>query len=177
MRPSIRALTRAALMAAVVCVLSLLALPMPSGVPLTLQTFAIALAGYLLGARWGAVSIALYLLIGAIGLPVFAGATGGVAKFVSVTGGFLAGFLPLAALCGLGRGAKRLTVSVIWGLLGLIVCHLFGALQFAYLTSRSIGEALVLVSAPYLVKDALSVLIAALLARILAKRLKLSSNQ
>ena len=84
---------------AVLAVLSILQIPMPSGVPITLQTFAVALCGYVLGARKGLLSVALYLLIGFMGLPVFTGMTSGIGKLFGFTGGFLYGFLFLVFFC------------------------------------------------------------------------------
>ena len=65
----------------------------------TLQTFFCAMAGLLLGSRWGAVSMAVYLLLGAVGLPVFTSG-GGIAAFLTPTGGFLLGLVPMAWLAG-----------------------------------------------------------------------------
>lgn len=77
-------------------------------VPATLQTLAVLLLGALGGSRLGAASVALYLAEGAMGLPVFAHGTGGIAVLAGPTAGYLLGFLPAAALAGLaGRGLAR----------------------------------------------------------------------
>ena len=91
MKISTKTMVSVGMFAAVLGVLSVLTIPMPSGVPLTLQTFAMALCGYTLGAKRGTAAVALYLLLGAVGVPVFAGMTGGVSRFVGPTGGFLWG--------------------------------------------------------------------------------------
>ncbi len=145
-------------------VLSQLSLPMPSGMPLTLQTFAVALCGFALGAKAGAAAVAAYLLLGAVGLPVFAQLRGGFSVFVGPTGGFLIGFLPLAALCG--------TKKLLPALAGLAICHLIGTLWFAAATARPAREAFVVASLPYLLKDALSVAGAGAAAKVLLRRLK-----
>ena len=88
-------------MAAILAALSLVSIPLPSGVPVTLQTFAVALCGFLLGPAMGTAAVAVYLIMGAVGLPVLAGMVGGLGHFLGVTGGFLWGFLPMALLCGL----------------------------------------------------------------------------
>ena len=67
----------------------------PTTVPFTLQTFAVAFAGYVAGRAKGTAAVAVYLALGCIGAPVFSGFTGGAEKFVSPTGGFLAGFLAM----------------------------------------------------------------------------------
>lgn len=135
--------------AALLAVLSQFAIPMPSGVPATLQTFAVALCGFVLGARQGAVCVGVYLLMGAVGLPVFAGFHGGIGAFIGVTGGFLWGFIALSALCGTRRPALAAA--------GLVLCHALGVAQFALVAGMSFGESAALVSLPFLLKDALSV--------------------
>lgn len=162
---------------AVQSVLSILTIPMPSGVPITLQTFSVALCGYVLGSRLGIASTMIYLLLGTIGVPVFAGMTGGPSCLVGYRGGFLWGFLFLTMLCGVSKklsncriaiqiyapvGAlhrmKKPILRIILGLAGLAVCHFLGVLQFAMVTSTSSAEAFFIVSLPYIAKDVMSVI-------------------
>ena len=82
-------------------VISQLSIPMPNGVPITIQVFGIALIGVTLGWRLGCLSAVIYLLIGAVGLPVFANFGGGVSRLVSLTGGYLWSYPLMAALCGI----------------------------------------------------------------------------
>lgn len=152
------------MMTAVLAVMSQIAIPLPSGVPVTMQTFAVALSGFVLGAGSGALTIMIYLLAGLIGLPVFAGFMGGAGVLIGLPGGFLIGFLPMAFCCGLPvsfsakRSFLRPTVAALFfGLLGLALCHLFGVCQFAFLSGNSIPASFLLVSAPYLIKDVLSI--------------------
>lgn len=163
-----------AVFVAVLSIMSQIAIPMPSGMPLTLQTFAVALIGYALGVKSGVVVILVFIALGAIGLPVFASFMGGVGKLVSLTGGFIFGFIPMAFFCGLGA-KKQMLISILLGLIGLILCHALGALQFAAVTQRTYFESFLIASVPYLLKDALSVILAAFLARTLLKRLYASS--
>lgn len=93
--------------AAVLAVMSQIAIPMPSGVPMTLQTFAVALAGAVLGWKLGALSALVYLLLGAAGVPVFSGMSGGLGVLLGKTGGFIFGFIFMALLCGLGAAQKN----------------------------------------------------------------------
>lgn len=148
---------------AIIAVLSILEFPSPTGVPFTLQTFAIALCGFVLGWKQGTLCVFLYVLLGAIGVPVYAGMTGGLGKLFGVTGGFLFGFIPMAALCGLKKDASNKTLSVLFGLIGLAICHILGSLQFSLImTAKNNAEigflsAMLTVSIPYLAKDILSV--------------------
>ena len=90
------------LMAAVTAIMAQIAIPMPQGVPMTLQTFAVTLAGIILGSKRGAISMLIYLLLGAVGLPVFSGFRGGLGMLVGPTGGFLISFPIMAFIIGLG---------------------------------------------------------------------------
>lgn len=147
-----------ALFAAITAVLSQVSVPMPSGVPVTLQTFAAAFCGYFLGAKKGASAIGVYILLGAVGVPVFSGLKGGFGCLLSVTGGFIWGFLVLAALCGIGFRAK--SVRIVFGLIGLAVLHFCGSLQYALLMDIDFVQSFLTVSVPYLVKDGVSVVLA-----------------
>jgi biotin transport system substrate-specific component len=98
----------AALFTGLITVGAYIAVPLPfSPVPIVLQNFFVLLAGLLLPARWAAASVGLYLALGAVGLPVFAAARGGLAHFAGPTGGYLVGFLPAAVVCALISGGAR----------------------------------------------------------------------
>lgn len=156
---------------AVLAVLSILKIPMPSGVPVTLQTFAMALCGYVLGAKKGTLSTGLYLLIGAIGVPVFAGMTGGVSCLVGYSGGFLWGFIFLTLFSGLAWKGKNKVLHIVFGLVGLAICHLLGTVWYAFVASISIWNSFLLVSVPFLLKDVISVVAAYLVAVAVRKAL------
>lgn len=145
---------------AITASLSQISIPLPSGVPITLQTFAIALCGYLLGMKMGLLSTGLYIAMGAIGLPVFAGFSGSIYSLVGMTGGFIWGFLLLALLCGMGMQTGSKIPAVLLGLVGLLCCHLLGVLQFSLVTARPFADSALLVSLPYMVKDVVSVVLA-----------------
>lgn len=98
-----------ALMAAVTVVMAQISIPMPMGVPMTMQTFAVTLAGVILGSKRGGLSILVYVLLGAIGLPVFAGFSGGIQNLVGPTGGFLISFPIMAWLIGVGVEKRKRT--------------------------------------------------------------------
>lgn len=138
--------------AAMLAVMSQLHIPMPSGVPATIQIFAVSLIGYVLGWKYGLASVGVYILLGAVGVPVFAGLQGGFQVLVNTTGGFVWGWLFLVAACGIGY-QKHILVNGVLSLIGLLICYLLGTLQFMVVTSRGFMESFLLVGAPYLVKD------------------------
>ncbi len=147
-----------AMFTAVLSVLSIISIPMPSGVPITLQTFAVALCGYVLGYKRGTAATALYILIGTVGVPVFAGMTGGPSWLVGYSGGFIWGFLGMTFLCGLAaKKTLPVVAKVALGIAGLAVCHLLGVIQFAVIAHVALPASFVTVSVPYIVKDVISV--------------------
>lgn len=125
-----------------------------SPIPITGQTFAVLLTGALLGSKRGGLSVALYILEGLLGLPVFAGGTGGIAVLFGPTAGFLAGFIPAAALIGyLSEKAfdrkPLLMVAAFTG--GQTVIYIFGILRL--LAFVNYGQALQVGVLPFLAGD------------------------
>lgn len=127
------------------------AIPTPSPVPITLQTFGVLLAGAVLGARRGFLAVVLYLLLGAIGLPIFSGGAAGLAVFAGPTVGYLIGFPFAAALCGLlverlprRRIATSVPLIVLSGLAGSFAfIHTLGILGLAWRADLSLRAAFV----------------------------------
>ena len=102
----------AGLFAAVIAIMAQISIPMPGGVPMTMQTFAVTLAAIVLGAKLSTVSTVIYLILGAAGVPVLAGFTGGLAKFVGPTGGFLISFPLMAFVIGWGVEHRKGTKPI-----------------------------------------------------------------
>ena len=144
-------LSRISLFAAFISATSLIQIPIGT-VPVTMQLFGIYLALYTLGGLDGTVSVAVYISLGLVGLPVFSGYMGGFSAFFGPTGGFIAGFFPLALLAGFGRDKKPF-LTVLLGVAGLILCHIMGAGHYKIVTGCSIATAFVTVSLPYIIKD------------------------
>lgn len=167
MRHNTRDMTLVAVMAALICVAGPLTVAI-GPIPLSLATFAIYLAGALLGPGRGALAVALYLLIGAVGVPVFSGFSGGFQKLAGVTGGYLVGYVPCAWLSGLGaRGEAK---DARWRLpammaLGTAVLYAIGTAWFMLQTKNPLGAALGMCVLPFLPGDAIKIAAAALLAR------------
>ncbi len=163
-----RELALIAMGAALIAVCSWLAVP--TVLPFTLQTFAICLVAALFGLRLGLRTVAVYLLLGAVGAPVFSGFKGGVGALLGVTGGYLLGFLFTALLVGLaaerfGRSPAPLAASMA---LGILLCYGFGTAWFVLVYTRSsgpigVGTALSWCVLPYLLPDAGKIALATLL--------------
>lgn len=168
---SIQKVVMAGMLAAVMAVMSQIQVPLPSGVPVTMQTFAMALAGYVLGWKYGLASTAIYILLGAVGVPVFAGFSGGLSFAVSPAGGYIWGFLPMVALCGLGYEKRNIPALVSLSVAGLAACHILGVIQLGIVTGLGLLAAFMAGSAPYLVKDLVSLAAAYVVAKVIRRAL------
>jgi biotin transport system substrate-specific component len=167
-------MTRVALMAAFTAVAAQIAIPLEP-VPFTLQVLAVVLTGLLLGPRYGALAMAIYLLVGAVGIPVFAGFRGGLGILLGDTGGYLLAYPLAAALAGVAAGAvanaprrRALIVGFLWGSLALAVIYALGAAWLMVLAGLSPGAALVAGVLPFVVFDLIKVGLANLVAAAVA---------
>lgn len=116
----------------------------PVGIPITLQTLGIFLALELLGGKKGTFSVLLYLLLGAVGVPVFSGFRGGIGILLSNTGGYIVGFVFLAAFYWLITAflGRKMYARILGMILGLLACYFFGTLWFviAYSDIKNMSE-------------------------------------
>ena len=144
----------------------------PTLVPFTLQTFAIFLMVGLLGTKRSLLSILIYLLLGAIGLPVFAGFSGGLGILFGATGGYLIGFFFLVLTAGLiiNRFGHSFPILIAAFFCGLLVCYCFGTAWFLIVYARNtgpigLGTALSWCVIPFLLPDTIKIVLAALAAK------------
>jgi biotin transport system substrate-specific component len=171
-------ITLIALFAALTAAGTFVAIPLPfSPVPVALQNLFAVLAGLCLGPGMGSLSVALYLAAGALGAPVFSGASGGIVRFLGPTGGYLLGYLGAAPVAGLIAGRPRQGGSfrrlVLAAAAGLLVVYVPGLLRLKQLMGLGWAQALVGGFLPFLPGDAAKAVAAALVAprlrRILAE--------
>jgi len=156
--------------AALIALCSWISIPLPSMVPFTLQTFGVCFAAAVLGRRTGARCVAAYVLLGAVGAPVFAGFRGGMGALLGPTGGYIIGFYFTALIVGAagerwGGSVGKMAAAMA---LGVAVCYVFGTAWFVNVYSRKNAPVGILTAlswcvAPYLVPDGLKILLAALL--------------
>jgi biotin transport system substrate-specific component len=173
-------LVLAALFAALIVAGSYIAIPFVP-VPLVLANFFALLGGLMLGPVYGGAAALLYLVLGAIGLPVFSGGSGGFGHFASPTGGFLLGYLLSAVVAGLaahgvqqGRKTPSILRLALAGLLGLVALYAIGLPWFRFVLAAKFATlwAAGLFMAPYLVGDVVKVAAAVILSRSLLPLLK-----
>lgn len=159
-----------ALFTAILAVLSQISFMLPGGIPVTLQTFGIVLIGAILGKKSGFLSVFLYLLIGMIGIPVFANFGGGIDALVGPTGGYLFGFLPMVFLTGLGS-RKSYHLGIFFSIIGLLICHVMGLLFYYQITGTWLLPSVPLM----LAKDLVTTVVAVSLGREIYKILSRTS--
>ncbi len=172
--PSVKNLVFTAMFAALIAVCSIISVPI-GAVPVTLQTFAICLSAAMLGWKRGFFAVLVYLLLGAIGVPVFAGMTGGFGILAGPTGGYLIGFIPTALIVGFvaDKTNRRLLPLTAAMVVGVLVCYAFGTFWFMAVTGRGFVEALTLCVVPFLAFDAAKIAVAVILSNRLSKVVKL----
>lgn len=153
---STRHMTLTAMLTALLCILGPVTLPV-GPVPLSLTTAALALIGLLLGPGRACICCGVYLGIGLLGLPVFSGFTGGVGALIGPTGGFLLGYLPLTALCGISaREGNRLRQLVCLAA-GTLLLYLTGTAWYCWQSGVTVSAALGVCVLPFLPGDALKI--------------------
>lgn len=153
----------------------------PTTVPFTLQTFAVFLAVGVLGGRRGSMAVLIYILLGAVGIPVFAGFAGGISVILGSTGGYIIGFI-FSALIMWGMEAllgKKTWVLAVSMALGLIVCYAVGTLWFMVVYARNsgavgIGTVLGWCVIPFILPDIIKIVLALALSKRLAAAIKLA---
>ena len=136
-------------------------------VPIVLSTLFVLLSGLLLGSRWGLVTMGLYLLIGAIGMPVFAGGKGGLAHFFGPTGGYLFGYALASWITGLisERSRGTLILEILAVVIGSLAIYCLGVPWLKVVTQMSWRKTVMLGMVPFLIGDAVKASVALMLAR------------
>ena len=158
----------ASLLAALTAAGAYLAIPI-GPVPIILQNLFVLLSGLLLGSKWGLASVAVYLLAGACGLPVFAGGTGGIGRIVGPTGGYLSGYLPAVWVIGFitEKTGCRAVFDVIAMICGSIIIYACGITWLKVLTGMTLTKTLTVGMYPFLPGDALKIAAAVPIAKAL----------
>lgn len=167
-KTAVSLLTTAALMAALICALGPLAVPIGL-VPVTLATLVLYLTVYLLGMKGATVSVLVYLLLGAVGMPVFSGYQGGLAKLVGPTGGYLVGYIFLTLLSGwiMELGQRKILWTVVGMIVGTAVLYAFGTAWFVLMMQCELGYALSVCVMPFIPFDLVKIVLATAFGKIL----------
>ncbi len=161
------------LFAAITALLAQVSIPIPfSPVPITGQTFGVFLTGAILGGRWGAVSMLTYILLGAVGLPVFHSAQGGLHIVLGPTGGYLWGFVLGSYLLGKFAEKRNSYLSIILGMfLCLAATYFLGVIQLSLIAGLDLRQGLLLGAVPFLPLDIVKLFAASGLSLSIRQRL------
>lgn len=175
---TVRNLCYIALMAAVLAVCAWITIPTPA-VAFTLQTMGVFLALILLGGKRGTIAILVYILLGAVGVPVFSGFRGGLGALLGSTGGYILGFLLTGLLYWLMTAllGEKLPIQVLALVLGLALCYAFGTAWYVHVYLQTKGDitvktALMGCVVPFLLPDLVKLVVAELVGRRLKPILK-----
>lgn len=154
-KQKLRSIAMVGLAAAMICVISPISIPI-GDVPLSLATFVILITAGLLGPYKGTAAVAVYLLIGSMGLPVFSGFSGGLGRLIGPTGGYLVGYLPLAFTVGLGKGKALPMIA------GTALLYIMGTLWYTVFADVSFFAAAAVCVVPFLPLDSVKIAAAAI---------------
>ena len=167
---SVHELCYISIFAAIIAVCAFISIPMPYGVPMTLQTFAIPLAGIVLGARNGTIATLVYVLLGAIGAPIFAGFTGGVGIIFGRTGGFILSFPLMALTAGIGAKKNHYWLT-LWLVIGAVINFICGMLMFSFVSSTSLVVSFGYVVVPFLPTAVIKVVLVVVFGKLIKQAL------
>lgn len=163
----------AAIGAAIIAILAQVTIPLPL-VPITGQTLAIGLVVTILGMRLGVLSVIVYILIGAVGMPVFSGMSGGLGILVGPTGGYIVGFLPSAIIMGLYMKSFGITVThaIVANLISMVVTLAFGTVWLKIVADLTWTAAFMGGVAPFIIVGVIKAVLAAWLGVVVRRRLE-----
>lgn len=169
----VREMCYVGLSTAIIAIMAQISIPLPMGVPLTMQTFAITLAAVVLGAKLSTYSTLIYILLGALGVPVLANFSGGLDKFVGPTGGFLISFPLMAFIIGYGVEHKDMFKGafVVFLILGTVANYVVGVAMFCGLTHSSVAVGFTACVLPFIPTAIIKAILAAEVGFVIRKRL------
>lgn len=150
---------------------------LPAVVPFTLQTFGVFCAAGLLGGKRGTITVLVYMLLAAVGLPVLSGFKGGISSLLGPTGGYILGFLFITLIYWIMTGifGEKMHIKLISMVIGAIVMYAFGTIWFVYVYSKTKGEigimqALTWCVFPYIIPDMLKLALAMTVIKLIPKK-------
>ena len=170
---SVQKMAIIALMTAVLCILAPISIPIfISPVPISLGVLAVYLTAYVLSPLDATISVIIFILLGTFGLPVFSGYSGGLSKLVGPTGGYIIGFLFTVYISSLFIHMKKgIIFDVIGMITGLALCYILGTIWFSYQQGKGFIASLLLCVVPFLIGDAIKIIVAVILGTQINKRL------
>ena len=173
-KTSIKGLVYAALFGALTAAGAFIVIPLPP-VPITAQTFFLNIAAVLLGGQLGAMSQFIYVMLGVVGIPVFAGGKAGLGVILGPTGGYLLGFIIAAFAIGMVNRMRK-SAGIFWHifsmLIGMLIIYFLGSLQLSLVAKMSFHKAMAVGVVPFIPGDIIKILLAAIISSQLKGRVK-----
>lgn len=161
------------IVASLTAILTQISIPIPP-IPITMQIFAISLCGIVLGKRLGFISISIYVLLGAIGMPVFSHFNGGIGYILGPTGGFILSFPIMVYIVGYFSDKYKSTIGVYIGMIiGLLVSYTIGTIYFCIITNTSFIKGITLCVLPFIIADIFKITLASVVRNKISKRINL----
>ncbi len=165
-----------ALFAALIAACAFVSIPVPgTPIPIVLQNMMVVLSGLLLGPVLGTASTVLFIVAGILGLPIFSGGTGGIAKIMGPTGGFIIGYafaaLVAGLICGRPRMGRKASIAriIVAALCGFVVMYIPGVIHFMRSLDKTFAETMALCVTPYIPGDIIKMVVSILIAIPLRK--------
>ena len=149
-----------ALFTAFIAIITQVTMPMPLGVPLSLQTFAVMLAGIILGAKKAPIALLIYLALGAVGAPVFVNFGGGFHRIIGPWGGFLMSYPFVSLIIGLGSDTGKKFWLAACLVCGAVLNLTMGTVWFAYISEAGLPEAFAAAFAPFILPEIIKIILA-----------------
>lgn len=170
-----------AVFAALIAVCSWITIPAVAGqVPFTLQTFAVFVTAGMLGTKRGTLAVVVYMLIGFVGVPVFAGFTGGLSVLTAPSGGYLIGFIFTALIVGISteivkekKEITKIVIMVVAMILGDAACFVVGTIWFMFVTEMNLTASLTLCVVPFIIPDLVKIVVATIIVNRLKKYVRI----
>ena len=162
-----------AVFAALICIAAPFSINIGSLVPISLATLAVYIVAGMLDVKCSVCAVAVYILLGAVGLPVFSGFSGGVQKLFGVTGGYIIGYLAVAFIVSLMTcKVKKKYIYPVSMIVGTVVLYLIGTIWFIIQTKTAVGAALMSCVVPFIPGDLVKIAAASVLCINLKPRLE-----
>ncbi|WP_182199312.1 biotin transporter BioY [Paraliobacillus salinarum] len=171
-KSKLRAIIICGIFAAITAVLAQVEIPLPL-IPISGQTLAVGLAATIIGSKYSAIAMVCYVLLGAVGLPVFAGFTGGVQILVGPTGGYIFGFIVAAFVTGyiLEKTKFNMKMAMVANIVGMIITLIFGTIQLKILLDLTWNQAIISGIYPFIVVGLIKAYLASWIGITVRKRL------
>lgn len=162
-----------AVLAAILCILSPFSVPL-GAIPVSLATFAVYIISCTVSKKYATAAVIIYILLGAIGLPVFSGFSGGFHRISGITGGYIIGYIPCTFIIALlvDKFENKKFIYPASMILGTIVCYAIGTVWYICQTETSLFSALATCVVPFIIADAIKITAASCIGMTVRKKLR-----